>query len=717
MSSDSAEVHNEISGTTQTGLQFRDAHGPININTPGERPAAPWQAPPHVGPFVDRAADLEQLRSRLLGTRDTTVTVLDGVRGIGKTALLRVAAAQFGDQFPGGVFHVPFAEDPTSSSVHSDYWVTVLLQSLGVADANIPSNLETRKNHYVSRTRELGRPMLLLVEGATHPAQVRPLIPAAPGSAILVAADGPALDELDVDGAVPHPLSPLSFEAARELLHALCDPPMDTTSTDWLIHACAGLPLALVMVAARLRRGSAPEALAAQLAEHRSHLAGIGASDRLTLESVFADSYAQLSASAAQLYRALGRWPGARCEPGLAAALAGADSPTAQRALTELREANLVEADPAGQVRFRHHLIRVHARERDRATATHTDRVEGLRRGLDHYRALLGHADHTLSPVRLRCTDLTHICAGVADPFDGQREHALDFLHTQRETLPAVVRTAVEAGCDEHAWQCAELATALYLTVRYIHDWADTGQLGAQAARRCGNADAEARLRSLTSRPLLDLGKREQAGQDLETARALVTDSTSLLLHASVAELHGRYLAIDDHAAAIAAFDQAWELNKRAAATTEPTQAANAQRAVALVAYFRARTLDSAGQHEAAIAELSAAVTRFEELTPPDTRMAARARASLGRAHRNGAELATAARELGAAVQVLQEQNLVDYEAHARQDLGVVLGALDMFQPAREHLERALALFEQVGSPQTQEVQRQLDELDTQRAR
>ncbi|MDS1270885.1 hypothetical protein RIF23_11285 [Lipingzhangella sp. LS1_29] len=720
MSGDAAEARNEFSGTAHAAVQARDIHGSVTVRSEG--PAPPWQVPAHLGPFVNRTSDLDRLRSRLVGTT-TSITVVDGARGIGKTALLRVAAAQFGNHFPGGVFHVHFAGDATRPQAQSDYWVTFLLQSLGVDNSSIQASVEARAAQYASVTRGLAGPMLLVVEGATQPAQIRPLVPAAPGSALLVTADGPSLGELELDAAVAHTLDPLAPDAAAELLRELCEDPLEETACTQLVRACAGLPLALVMAASRVRRGTAADTVARQLDTQRSQLAEVGVSDRLTLETVFTDSYAQLSPTAATHYRALSRWPGNHCGTDLVTALTDGEEHTTRAALTELRAANLVEADPARQVRFRHELIRTHARERDRAQTPDSDRRAGLRRALDHYLALLGHAERTLNPTRLRCIDLRRVCAGTADPFAGDGAQARTFLEAERETLPGVVHTAAEAGLDEHAWQCAELATALYLRSRYLHDWMDTGLAGAAAARRVGNVAAEARLRSLTSRPLLDLGRWEQAEIEVNTAVQLAessevsTRADAYLLRASIAEFHGRFLESGDPEAARTAYDRARELNARAAEAHDPIHAANGRRGLALVDYFRARSLlacehatnDNATGGRDTIGELRAALDRFQTLDPPDDRMAARVRASLGTAHSRRGELAEASRELDTAIRALQAEQLHAYEAEARLELAHVLGQLGL--SPREHLEAARTLFHHLGSPRAQEAQRRLDKL------
>ncbi len=66
-------------------------------------------------------------------------------------------------------------------------------------------------------------------------------------------------------------------------------------------------------------------------------------------------------------------------------------------------------------------------------------------------------------------------------------------------------------------------------------------ELGAAAAAEAIVPAAEARLRSLLSRPLMDLGQYDQARVELEKAAACAEVSAHTALYASVHEFFGRY--------------------------------------------------------------------------------------------------------------------------------------------------------------------------------
>ncbi|WP_112140458.1 hypothetical protein [Glycomyces dulcitolivorans] len=132
-----------------------------------------------------------------------------------------------------------------------------------------------------------------------------------------------------------------------------------------ILDACAGLPLALAIVAARA--AARPDfplgALASDLHEASDRLDALADSDPATdLRAVFASSYQALSSGSARLFRLLSLHPGPELSLALAASIAGAALKPTQRLLTELTRANLLVEPRPGRYAF-HDLLRAYAAE------------------------------------------------------------------------------------------------------------------------------------------------------------------------------------------------------------------------------------------------------------------------------------------------------------------------------------------------------------------
>jgi hypothetical protein len=103
---------------------------------------------------------------------------------------------------------------------------------------------------------------------------VRPLLPGAPGSLVLITSRHRLSDLVAAEGAHPIQLKPLTQSQARRLLTARLGPDRtaaDPAAVDEIVSRCAGLPAALTTVAARA--ATHPElalrAIAAELPNRR----------------------------------------------------------------------------------------------------------------------------------------------------------------------------------------------------------------------------------------------------------------------------------------------------------------------------------------------------------------------------------------------------------------------------------------------------------------
>jgi hypothetical protein len=149
----------------------------------------PRQLPPAVAHFAGRGGELATLAGLLPGRVETGGTVvisaIGGTAGVGKTALAVCWAHRVADRFPDGQLYVDlrgFA--PGGQVVAPAEAVRRFLDALEVPRERIPVDLDAQAALY--RSRLAGRRMLVVLDNARDSAQVRPLLPAAPGCLVLV---------------------------------------------------------------------------------------------------------------------------------------------------------------------------------------------------------------------------------------------------------------------------------------------------------------------------------------------------------------------------------------------------------------------------------------------------------------------------------------------------------------------------------------------------
>lgn len=692
-------------GGGRGGIRFREE--PLPEPGPGRTPDL---IPPMTIAFQNRREDLSWLDRRFGagsgGSSAVRLGSLGGMAGVGKTHLAVEWADRSREQFPGGRLYVDFAalgEGPGGDVAAA---LGIFLRGLGVADAYVPVSLRERTESYWDRSRE--RRMLVVLDGVSHAAQVRPLVPKGPGSVVLVASRS-ALGELSaLDGARPLPVEPLDAEGGLLILTDRCDEDViaaDPVAVRRLVELCGGLPVALHVAAARLalsRGRLTPAALVAELEDEEARLSGLSLRGEHSVSAVFALPYGDLPPDAARFYRLLGWLPGRSFDIATAAAAAGIPVAQATASLFALEEASLLDELPDGRFRFTD-LVRLHARERALAEEPSSEQRALLLRVTTHYLVLTALADRAIREDRLRIADLDDLLGQVPDPFraaGGPRP--LAWLEAERDNILAVLRAAARAELHTLVWQLAEAYTVLFLHRRHLAMWKESLELGVAAAIA---ADvpvpaAEARLRSLLSRPLMDLAEYDRAREHLDKAIVRAEESGNKLLEASVQEFSGRYWDRFDPNRATAAYERSLALNIEA---QDP-------RGVAIATYFLGCAQDAQGDHRRALATLRNAHRGL--LGVDDQRMAARALAAIGAVHDHLGDTGAALRTLNEAVRTLHEQQAGHYEAQSLVKLADIIGRMGGPREAeRGYVGRALAIYEDGGSPEANILRERLEGL------
>jgi DNA-binding SARP family transcriptional activator len=324
------------------------------------RPRAIRLLPRDVAEFAGRAGLVERLVAMVLATPDRVPMILaiDGMAGMGKTALAVRIAHRVADRYPDAHLFLDLHGHSERSPVGHMIALGSLLRQLGVPQERIPQDLDERIEMW--RSELDGRRVLIVLDNARDADQVQPLLPGASTSCTVITSRR-RLGRLDDI----HPLSldVLTREEAVELLERMVGSRVaaDASATLEVAELCGRLPLALRLAAGRLQHR--PTWTVADLAERlrdASERLGELAVDGRTVAAAFTLSYQQLPPLAKRVFRLLGVHPADDLEAAAAAALADIPVPAATRVLEELVDAHLVEAPSAGRYRL-HDLLREYA--------------------------------------------------------------------------------------------------------------------------------------------------------------------------------------------------------------------------------------------------------------------------------------------------------------------------------------------------------------------
>ncbi|GIG58353.1 SARP family transcriptional regulator [Longispora fulva] len=478
---------------------------PALVDPGPPRQTGPAQLPQAVPDFTGRRAQIEFLDGLLDNPGAVVISTIGGVGGVGKTALAVHWAHQVRDRFPDGQLYLNlhgFSPAPVTRPIDA---LARFLRALGVPAEQIPLDVEEASSMYRSQIAD--KRMLILLDNAHSPEQVRSLLPGGAGNLALitsrsrlgglVARDGARRLDLEVlDGA--ESLALFGRILGRGRLDAEREAAAD------LADACGHLPLALRIAAAHL--ADDPTRTIAD------YLAQLRAGDRLTALAVDGDelssiratfelSYAALDPATAWAFGLLGLVPGQDFTPEAVAALTGSDVPEARRYLSRLLAAHLVEV--AGADRYTlHDLLRLYAREK----ADPAGAQSAMGSLMEWYLCGVDAAARKLYPHNLRLPVAPSDSFAFADHVE-----ALAWLDGERGNLVAAVVGGAESGQREAAWRIADALRGYFWIRRHTVDWLAAAQAALAAAEAEGDAKGQATAHQSLGLAFASASRHEQA--------------------------------------------------------------------------------------------------------------------------------------------------------------------------------------------------------------
>ncbi|WP_308307466.1 tetratricopeptide repeat protein [Streptomyces sp. ISL-10] len=449
------------------------------------RPLPRNDLPREVPDFTGREERLAAVFAAIDSHRAVSV---DGMAGVGKTCLAVHAAHRLAADFPDAQLYVDlhgFTEgrpplDPDSA-------LRMLLGALDVPSEKVPQE-GVEQLAACWRSELASRRVVLVLDNAADAEQVRPLLPGAGPSVVLITSRNRLLG---LDEVPPVSLDVLSPQESAELLARASGDPggtdgrlaRDPESVAEVLRLCGHLPLALRLAAARLRHR--PGWTVGILVERMAQ----GASE---FDTAFAMSVRQLNRSQARLFRMLGLLPGASFDEYVVAALADVPLRSAQAMLEDLLDAHLVQQPTVGRYRL-HDLVHQHARRAAAGQDSAAERERALGRVLDYYVHAAAAADAAmpfLSPGRAASAGRPP----AELPRFTDRNAAFAWLVAEYGNLMAAFETASAVGADVHVCELPRFLRAYF-------------------ARRCGTTH----LNFLFER---SLASAERLGDPLQLAEA-----------------------------------------------------------------------------------------------------------------------------------------------------------------------------------------------------
>jgi tetratricopeptide (TPR) repeat protein/transcriptional regulator with XRE-family HTH domain len=475
---------------------------------PGQQPSplVPRQLPAPVPHFAGRSTELHHLSSLLAPAAADGVENADGAEniaavagtaGVGKTTLAVHWAHMVADRFPDGQLYINLGGfDPAASPTTPDEAIRRFLDALGVPPGQIPASLDAQAALYRSMLSD--RSMLVILDDARDEQQVRPLLPGGGRNVVVVTSRNQLSGLVAIEGACHMELDVLSTAEAWQLLAGRLGAPrlaVEPRAAAELIGLCACLPLALAVATARaaIRPGVLLSTLVTELRDTQSRLDALDDSDQAaSVRAVFCESYENLQAPTARMFRLLALHPGPDISAEAAASLTACTLPETRRLLHELTRCHLLSEPSNGRFTF-HDLLRAFAAEQVSLTEAKDARAIALARMLDYYLHAAHQAALLLSPSRDAVT-LNPRRAGALPKQLGTYEDAMAWFATEHHVLLAITDLAAASGLDTHAWQLPWALEAFLDGQGHWRDLEVTQRTALAAAQRLGDLAGQAHM-------------------------------------------------------------------------------------------------------------------------------------------------------------------------------------------------------------------------------
>ncbi|WP_172382786.1 BTAD domain-containing putative transcriptional regulator [Streptomyces sp. MNP-20] len=437
---------------------------PLHELVPPPEPAvaAPRTLPSHPE-LVGRAHELDTILSAAPTRAEPGAVIalqaISGMAGVGKSLLALHAARRLGGRYPDGQIHLDLrAHSPGQEPLTPEAALMALLRVLGVPARAVPDGLDELVSLW--RTLLSARRAVIVLDDAAGPEQLRPLLPGASPSLVIITSRRRITG---LPGVRPVLLDVLPPDDAVALFRRLAGPERTGRAHEVadIVRLSGYLPLAIELAAGRL--ASRPAWTTANLLHRLTHghgrLAEIRDGSREMVRA-FEVSYLTLTAEERAVFRRLGLQLGPDFETFTTAALTGLPAHRAERVLESLLDAHLIQ-EPKPERYVFHDLLGEYARTLSLSEDPAEVRDGALRGLIDFYVQACDAADRLVYPRRAR-PDAPRPDRGRALPAWPSPDAARRWLTAERAGLVAAERHCrAENACEDAALLAGALANFL----------------------------------------------------------------------------------------------------------------------------------------------------------------------------------------------------------------------------------------------------------------
>jgi tetratricopeptide (TPR) repeat protein/transcriptional regulator with XRE-family HTH domain len=528
-------------------------------------PRVPHLLPPPRTSFAGRLAELRQLTGMVdaaMKEPGECGIVITGAGGVGKTWLALRWAHANSTRFPDGQLYADLRGfHPSATPAGPEEPLRTFLVALGRRSSAMPAELTDKIALYRRLTEH--RQLLIVLDNVHDADQIEPLCTGHPGCCVIMTSRSELARPVIHSGMRRLRLSMLDPVRAQELLAQQIGADRvaaEPEAVARLVQLCAGLPLALRIVAARalLYPDWSLGSLAAELADRSTRLDALETDDpQLNLREIFSGSYRLLEPDVARTLRLCSLAPAGDIGGPVAASLTGLAVRTALSALRRLASASLAESLSPDRFRL-HDLLRLYGIEQARIDPD--EEHEALQRLTDHYLHSAYAGERIIVPQRpaipIRPASAGTIVTTPADP-----DSAMAWFDEQHATLLQMQRVAETIGRLDAVWQLAWSLDNYHYRRGMSQQQCEVWQRGLSVAESAADPGAVLLATMCLGNVSVRMGRHEQGLRYLSEALRTARERHDLTAEAQTHRVLGlAWEAQQDHRRALRAHAAALRL-------------------------------------------------------------------------------------------------------------------------------------------------------------
>jgi len=437
--------------------------------------------------LVGRDEDLKKLR-RLLDQdkasyarrRMPARVSITGVAGVGKSALGTRFAYSLAEEYSDGVLYVNLNYTTAADGfLDISQILRTFLLELGQSPDQLPQDArDLLRIEFIKTTDE--KRLIVFLDNVRNYQSVQDLVPRSSTCLVIVTSQ-----ERLAEGIPSLQVEPLPVAEAVELFSSIArsrdvDEAKMSAQLVEVLQACAGLPIAIVVLAARLelQPGYTVARILADLDKYLSQLTTLFGAQRGKIEACFRVGYDALDEVQSMVFRRLSVVPGESFDFRMGGFLGGLADDDARLILDQLRELQLIQQTQDPDYFNMHSLLRQFAREQ-LSDAEAAEQLAGvLRFSCDQAKAM-DQVIRSRTPVHEGERAADH-----AERVLQERNLALVWMEKQHKNLVAAIERAVKDRQADIAWETCRALVEFFEIRGKWESWRQTHEAAEKIVPR-----------------------------------------------------------------------------------------------------------------------------------------------------------------------------------------------------------------------------------------